>query len=274
MVPIPRSRLVRWAYVELMAWRSICVEEWYLEYHIHTDRLGLLGDIASVVGMLRINIVTVSGVEEFKRGFLLRTDDPSRITVLQDLLRKVGDVTVTALRPPTLLDRLALRHGRLIERDQGEFKTYRFTRDDLGILVDFMGEHVRTGGHKVLGIRGMPRVGKTESIVAASVLAGKRWTLVSSTLLRQTLRTDLSDDEWVENENVYIIDGIVSTMRGSEEHMRLVRRILRLDAPKIIEHPDVFIKHTEFTWNTFDRIIELRNTADDEITYEALDRAQ
>ncbi|MGZ4113376.1 MAG: DUF3388 domain-containing protein, partial [Tumebacillaceae bacterium] len=28
------------------------LEEWYLEYHIHKDRPGLLGDIASLLGML------------------------------------------------------------------------------------------------------------------------------------------------------------------------------------------------------------------------------
>lgn len=246
------------------------MEEWYLEYYIHKDRFGLMGDIASVLGMLSINIVTLSGVEERKRGFLLQTDDPGRIESLQSLLRQVNNITVTALRPPTLLDRLALRHGRLIERDYGEYKTYKFTRDDLGILVDFMGEHLKASGHQVMGIRGMPRVGKTESVVAASVYAGKRWTFVSSTLLKQTIRTDLNEDEFSLEDHVYIIDGIVSTLRGNEDHMRLVRRILRLNAPKIIEHPDLFVRNTEFNWNIFDRIIELRNNSDEEINYDGL----
>ncbi|MCY0900936.1 MAG: DUF3388 domain-containing protein [Firmicutes bacterium] len=229
-----------------------------------------MGDIASVLGMLSINIVTLSGVEERKRGFLLKTSDSSQMDVLQTLLRQVSNITVTALRPPTLLDRLALRHGRLIERDAGEYKSYRFTRNDLGILVDFMGEHLKASGHQVMGIRGMPRVGKTESVVAASVYAGKRWTFVSSTLLKQTIRTDLDEDEFDLDDHVYIIDGIVSTMRGNEDHMRLVRRILRLDAPKIIEHPDLFVQKTEYTWAVFDRVIELRNHPDEEITYEGL----
>lgn len=246
------------------------MEEWYLEYHIHRDRFGLMGDIASVLGMLSINIVTLSGVEERKRGFLLQTENPLQMEVLQALLRQVTNITVTALRPPTLLDRLALRHGRLIERDYGEYKTYRFTRNDLGILVDFMGEHLKTSGHQVMGIRGMPRVGKTESVVAASVYAGKRWTFVSSTLLKQTIRTDLDEEECNLEDHVYIIDGIVSTLRGNEDHMRLVRRILRLNAPKIIEHPDLFVQKTEFQWNIFDRIIELRNQSDEEITYDGL----
>ncbi len=243
------------------------MEEWYFEYHIHHDRFGLLGDIASVLGMLSINIETVSGVAERKRGFLLRTNEPERIETLKGILRQVGNITVTALRPPTLLDRLALRHGRLIEHDDEQRKTFRFTREDLGILVDFMGEHLKTPGHQVMGVRGMPRVGKTESIVAASVYAGKRWTFVSSTLLKQTLRTDLDEDELSLEDHVYIIDGIVSTMRGNEDHLRLVRRILRLNAPKIIEHPDFFVNRTEFQWNLFDHIIELRNHPDETIDY-------
>ncbi len=247
--------------------------EWYFEYYIYKDRFGLLGDIASVLGMLSINIVTLSGVEDRKRGFLLRVEDPARIDTLQELLRQVDNITVTALRPPTLLDRLALRHGRLIERETelGNCKTYKFTRDDLGILVDFIGEHLKRPGNQVMGIRGMPRVGKTESLVAASVYARKRWTFISSTLLKQTLRTDLDEDEFNLDDHVYIIDGIVSTMRGSEDHLRLVRRILRLNAPKIIEHPDIFVQRSEFSWELFDRVIELRNHPDEEISYEGLE---
>ncbi len=36
-----------------------------------------------------------------------------------------------------------------------------------------MAEIMKKEGHKLIGIRGMPRVGKTESIVAASVCANK-----------------------------------------------------------------------------------------------------
>ncbi len=247
--------------------------EWYFEYYIQKDRIGLLGDVASVLGMLSINIVTVSGVDDRRRGFLLRVDDEGRIDTLQAMLSQVDNIIVTALRSPRLLDRLALKHGKLIEREVGDVpcKTYKFTRDDLGLLVDFVGEHLKRSGNQVMGIRGMPRVGKTESMVAASVYAGKRWTFISSTLLKQTLRTDLEDDELSTEDHVYIIDGIVSTMRGNEDHMRLVRRILRLNAPKIIEHPDLFVRRTEFSWNLFDRVIELRNSMDEEITYQTLD---
>ncbi len=230
----------------------------------------MLGDVASVLGMLSINITKLSGVEDRTRGFLLQTDDPTRIESLRILLQNVDNIRVTALRKPTLLDHLALRHGRLIDNGQGDDNTYRFTRDALGVLVDFMGEHLKAPGHQVMGIRGMPRVGKTESIVAASVYAGKRWTFLSSTLLKQTLRTDLDEEEFTADNHVYIIDGIVSTMRGNEDHMRLIRKILRLDAPKVIEHPDLFVHNTEYGWKTFDRIIELRNQPDEKISYAGL----
>lgn len=77
----------------------------------------------------------------------------------------------------------------------------------------------------------MPRVGKTESIVASSVCASKRWLFVSSTLLKQTIRSQLIADEY-STENVFIVDGIVSTRRGSERHLQLVREIMRLPATK------------------------------------------
>ncbi|WP_018133387.1 DUF3388 domain-containing protein [Effusibacillus pohliae] len=246
------------------------MEEWYLEYHIHKNRPGLLGDIASLLGMLSINIVTVNGVEDANRGFLIRTNDRQKIAVLRTILRTIENITITALRQPTLLDRLALRHGRFIRREAENDKTYKFTRDELGILVDFMGELLKKQGHQVIGIRGMPRVGKTESIVAASVYANKRWTFISSTLLRQTVRHSLADDELGNDRMVYILDGIVSTMRSTEQHRRLVREIMRMDVPKVIEHPDIFVRETEYGWDLFDRIIELRNTEDEVITYETV----
>ncbi|GIM47872.1 hypothetical protein DNHGIG_34210 [Collibacillus ludicampi] len=248
------------------------MEDWYLEYYISKDRPGLLGDIASLLGMLSINIVTVSGVDEKNRGFLIQTDDRQKISALRGMLRHVENITVTALRQPTLLDRLALRHGKLIRRETDNIKTYKFTRDEVGILVDFLGELLKKEGNQVIGIRGMPRVGKTESIVAASVYANKRWTFISSTLLRQTVRTQLAEDEFACENMVYIFDGIVSTLRANEQHRRLVREIMRMEAPKVIEHPDIFVRETEFTWDDFDRIIELRNTMDEEITYQMVDQ--
>lgn len=243
--------------------------EWYLEYQIHKNRPGLLGDIASVLGMMKINIITINGVDHRRRGMLLQTEAKEKVEALSRLLNNVDKVTVTALRPPTILDRLAIRHGHYIERDTGSQRTFRFVRNELGLLVDFMAELFKRPGHQLIGIRGMPRVGKTESIVAASVCASKRWTFVSSTLLRQTVRHQLADDE-LSDEHVYIIDGIVTTMRGSEKHQMLVREVLRNSATKVIEHPDIFVRETEYTMEDFDCIIELRSHPNEEITYEAV----
>ena len=73
-------------------------------------------------------------------------------------------IKLIKLREPKLRDRLAVRHGRYIQRDADDKKTFRFVRDELGLLVDFMAELFKQDGHKLIGIRGMPRVGKTESL--------------------------------------------------------------------------------------------------------------
>ena len=242
-------------------------KEWYMEYEISKNRPGLLGDVASILGMLNINIVTINGVDNMRRGMLLLTDDDEKIEVLRNVVQKMDKITITRLRPPTMLDRLAVRHGRYIERDSEDKKTFRFVRDELGLLVDFMAEILKREGHQLIGIRGMPRVGKTESIIAGSVCAKKRWTFVSSTLLRQTIRNQMSADEMNVN-NVFIIDGIMSTLRSTEKHDALLREVMALPATKVIEHPDIFIRETEYTYDHFDLFIELRNTPDEEITYE------
>jgi len=244
------------------------VKEWYMEYKIHKNRPGLLGDIASLMGMLDINIVTINGVEDRTRGMLLQTNDEEKIDLMGKMLRKVDNITITALRPPKLVDILAVRHGRYIERDSDDRKTFRFTRDELGLLVDFLGEIFKREGNQVVGLRGMPRVGKTESIIAGSVCANKRWTFVSSTLLRQTVRSQLSEDEFTPN-NVFIIDGIVSTIRSNEKHYSLLQEIMAMPSTKVIEHPDIFIRESDYTHNDFDYIIELRNNPDEEINYDA-----
>ena len=247
-------------------------KEWYLEYEIHMNRPGLLGDIASLLGMLSINIVTINGVDYSRRGMLLLCKSHEQIERLQSILATMEDITVTKLREPKLRDRLAVRHGRYIQRDADDKKTFRFVRDELGLLVDFMAELFKQEGHKLIGIRGMPRVGKTESIVAASVCANKRWLFVSSTLIKQTVRSQLIEDEYSEN-NVFIIDGIVSTRRSNERHWQLIRELMRLPATKVIEHPDIFVRHTEYKLDDFDYIIELRHEADEEITYELVDQS-
>ena len=78
-----------------------------MEYQIHKNRPGLLGDIASVLGMMKINIITINGVDHRRRGMLLQTEAKEKVEALSRLLNNVDKVTVTALRPPTILDRLA-----------------------------------------------------------------------------------------------------------------------------------------------------------------------
>lgn len=244
-------------------------KQWYMEYKIHKNRPGLLGDIASLLGMLEVNIITINGVENRTRGMLLQTDDDEKIELLGKMLKKVDNITINALRPPKLVDILAVRHGRYIERDSDDKKTFRFTRDELGLLVDFLGEVFKREGNQVIGLRGMPRVGKTESIIAGSVCANKRWAFVSSTMLRQTVRSQLSEDE-MDPGNIFIIDGIVSTVRSNEKHYSLLQEIMSMPSTKVIEHPDIFIKESHYDHGIYDCIIELRNTPDEEISYESI----
>ncbi|MCR6792229.1 DUF3388 domain-containing protein [Bacillus paranthracis] len=247
--------------------------EWYFEYEIHKNRPGLLGDVSSLIGMLGINIVTINGVDNARRGLLLMCDNQEQISRLESILNTMDNITVTKYRPPKLRDKLAVRHGRYIQRDADDKKTFRFVRDELGLLVDFMAEIMKKEGHKLIGIRGMPRVGKTESIVAASVCANKRWLFVSSTLIKQTVRSQLIEDEY-SDDNIFILDGIVSTKRANERHWQLVREIMRLPATKVVEHPDVFVSQSEYTLNDFDYIIELRNDYDEEIQYNLVDEIE
>lgn len=242
--------------------------EWYFEYELKYDRPGLLGEISSLLGMLSINIVTINGVENSRRGMLLLSDEKN-IARLISILNTVDTIKITKLRKPKLRDRLAVRHGTYIHRDMDDRKIVRFVRDELGILVDFMAELYKDDGHKLIGVRGMPRVGKTESIVAASVCANKRWLFVSSTLLKQTVRNKLIAGEY-DADNIYIIDGIVSKRRASEQHWQLIREIMRLPAVKVVEHPDIFVQATEYNMDDFDHIIELRNNEYEKITYEQL----
>lgn len=250
---------------------TVSSQEWYMEYQIHRNRPGLLGDIASILGMLTINIITINGVENRRRGMLLETNNLDKIESLKQILARVEDITLTALRPPKLVDRIAIRHGRYLERSSEDNQTYFFTREELGILVDFMAELFRRPGHQIVGLRGMPRVGKTESIVASSVCANKRWIFLSSTLLKQTVRTNLSKDEFSE-ERIFIIDGAVSTMRGNEEHQMLLQEIMRFSATKVIEHPDVFVRSTGYTLSDFDHIIELKNDANETIVLDEFEQ--
>lgn len=246
--------------------------EWYFEYELQYNRPGLLGDISSLLGMLSINIITINGVEHSRRGMLLLSKYDENIIRLRSILETVDTIRITKLRKPKLRDRLAVRHGKYIHRDEDDRKTIRFVRDELGILVDFMAELFKNEGHKLIGVRGMPRVGKTESIVAASVCANKRWLFVSSTLLKQTVRNQLIKGEY-STDNIYIIDGVVSKKRANDQHWQLIREIMQLPAVKVVEHPDIFVQATEYSIEDFDYIIELRRDEDEEITYDPIQKS-
>lgn len=247
-------------------------KEWYLEYEIQTNRPGLLGEISSLLGMLSINIITINGVENSRRGMLLVSEYDENIARLKTVLQMMETIKITKVRKPQLKDKLAVRHGKYIHTDRDDRKTFRFVRGELGLLVDFMAELFKQDGHKLIGIRGMPRVGKSESVVAASVCASKRWLFVSSTMLKQTIRNQLIEGEYSTN-TIYIMDGIVST-KANEQHWQLIRELMQLPAVKIVEHPDIFVQSTEYTMEDFDYIIELRSHEDEEITYEKFEEQQ
>ncbi|HLR42105.1 MAG TPA: YmfK family protein [Pseudogracilibacillus sp.] len=246
-------------------------KEWYFEYELQYNRPGLLGDISTLLGMLSINIIMINGIENSRRGMLLLSKHDEHIERLKTILEEVDTVRITKLRKPRLRDRLAVRHGKYIHRDTEDRKTVRFNRNEFGLLVDFMSELFKSEGHKLIGVRGMPRVGKTESIVAGSVSANKKWLFVSSTLLKQTVRSKLIEGEYGE-DYIYIIDGVVSQQRANEQHWQLIREIMQLPAVKVIEHPDIFIQATEYTIDDFDYIIEIRRDEDEEITYEPVEK--
>ncbi len=253
--------------------------EWYLEYEIQVNRPGLLGDISSLLGMLRVNIATINSVDAGyvgddgggRRGMLLTTEDDAQIKRFELIASTMETIKLVKIRPPKLSDRLAVRHGRYILRDSEDRKTFRFLRNELGILVDFMAELFKEKGHKLIGIRGMPRVGKTESVVAASVCANKKWIFLSSTMIKQTVRSSLMGDEFSDN-NIFILDGIVSRKASDERHLQLVREMMRIPSIKVVEHPDIFVQHSEYDIEDFDYIIELRTDPDQEITYEMMEK--
>jgi len=245
-------------------------KEWYFEYELQYNRPGLLGDISTLLGMLSINIIMINGIENSRRGMLLLSKNDEPIERLKTILASVDTITIKKLREPILLDRLAVRHGKYIHRDREDRKTVKFIREEFGLLVDFMSELFKSEGNKLIGVRGMPRVGKTESIVAGSVSANKKWLFVSSTLLKQTVRSQLIEGEYGE-DYIYIIDGVVSQQRANEQHWQLIREIMQLPATKVVEHPDIFIQTTEYTLDDFDYIIEIRRDVDETITYEKLE---
>lgn len=244
-------------------------KEWYLEYEIEINRPGLLGDVSSLLGMLGISIVTINGVDQGKRGLLIKTDNLEKVERFEQIARGINEIEITKLKKPELRDRLAVRHGRYIEQDAKDKKTFRFEREDLGLLVDFLAELFKEEGHKLIGIRGMPRVGKTESIVAGSVCAHKRWLFISSTLIKRTVRSSLIKGEYDAN-HVYIIDGAVTARESNPKHQELVNEVMTLPSIKVVEHPDLFVETSTCTMEDFDYIIELRENENQEIHYEEM----
>ncbi|CAC5573550.1 TPA: YmfK family protein [Staphylococcus aureus] len=244
-------------------------KEWYLEYEIEINRPGLLGDVSSLLGMLGISIVTINGVDQGKRGLLIKTDNLEKVERFEQIARGINEIEITKLKKPELRDRLAVRYGRYIEQDAKDKKTFRFEREDLGLLVDFLAELFKEEGHKLIGIRGMPRVGKTESIVAGSVCAHKRWLFISSTLIKQTVRSSLIKGEYDAN-HVYIIDGAVTARESNPKHQELVNEVMTLPSIKVVEHPDLFVETSTCTMEDFDYIIELRENENQEIHYEEM----
>ncbi|WP_026366401.1 DUF3388 domain-containing protein [Salinicoccus albus] len=241
--------------------------EQYMEYEILNNRPGLLGDISSLLGNLGISINTINGVENRRRGLLVRTDEMNKLQRFQQMSRYIDDINMLKVRKPQVRDRLAVRHGRFIKRAEEDKKVFRFTREEIGILVDFLAEIFQEEGHRLIGIRGMPRVGKTESVVAGSVTAKKKWLFLSSTLIKQTERTSLLKGEYNDN-NVFIIDGAVTTNSTKEKHNQVIREIMNFPAIKVVEHPDLLVESLRYKIDDFDYIIELREDENQEITYE------
>ena len=249
----------------MIRWPNQAENLLYLEYDIQQNKPGLLGAVTTLIGMLDLNIIMVTGIGQTRRGLLLDVQSEAKVRALHETLIEVGAIKVTAFRPPTLSDRIALRHGKRLDMAEMNPPTYRFVREDLGVLVDFLGDTLLEGGNRIIGIRGMPRVGKTEAAIAACVYANKRWVLLSSTIIRQTIRTDLLLDE--SEDSIFLIDGITSTTRGNKEHWSLIQKALQMPTVKIIEHPDVFIRDGRQEVD-FDFIIEIRHHEEDVIRLE------
>ena len=72
-------------------------KEWYLEYEITVNRAGLLGDISSLLGMLGISIVTINGVDQGKRGLLIKTDQLEKVERFEQIVKEINDSVIAFL---------------------------------------------------------------------------------------------------------------------------------------------------------------------------------
>lgn len=236
----------------------IYLESIYLEYEILTNRPGLLGDLASFFGLLNINISTIASIDDEYRGLLLEMPNQEMTDILKSSLSNVEELVITSLRKPRFVDLLALKHGRkILEGNEKDY--YKFKRDNLHLLIDFVSEYIRRHDDALIGFKGSPRVGKTETAIATAVHANKHWKLLSSTLLRKVARTRIADDS-LNSETVFIIDAITTFHRSTAKHVQFIRnKIIPLKLPKIIEHPEVFIKETKVKREEFDMIVEIED---------------
>src|SRR5699024_11358869 len=93
---------------------------------------------SSLLGMMGISIVTINGIDEGRRGLLIKSDNLEKVSRFENIVTEIYDISITKLRKPELRDRLAVRHGRYIEQDADDKKKFSFESEDLGLLVDFM----------------------------------------------------------------------------------------------------------------------------------------
>jgi len=127
-----------------------------MEYVIHHDRPGLLGDVATFLGLMGVNIIMINGIASHKRGLLLSCNDSAQVITLKNALARASNIELTAFRKPLFTDRINLRHGKVIRQDPNQTNTFSFVREDLGMLVEFLGE-LLSKQKPVIGLRGMHR---------------------------------------------------------------------------------------------------------------------
>lgn len=239
--------------------------KYYLEYEILNDRPGLLGDVTSLIGMLKINIEKVSSIEGHRRGFLLNYSSDQQMEALVRSLHEVPDLEIKRTGTPDEFDLLTLKHGKRIQNcslNPTEPPIYCFERKELDYLIDFLGGLLERETDLLIGLRGSPRIGKSETAIAASVHANKPWLLVSSTLFKKIVRTQI-DAELLQVKPVLIIDAITTFRRSFPEHIAFVKRVLRMKALRIVEHPDLLIREADIQLHDFDLIVEITATGDE-----------
>jgi len=241
--------------IELILQDVINLSTIFLEYKIIHNRPGLLGDIASLLGLLNINILNIASINNNFRGLLIELENEVQKKAIYSALKLVKELDITAFREPNFIDLLALRHGKRIKPGK-EQNYYIFDRSDLDILIDFLGGYLKKYSNIKIGIKGSPRIGKTETSIAAAVHANKHWQLLSSTLIRKIARSRISE-ELLDGNTVLIIDAITTFRRSRSEHIKFIKKIVQKNLPIMIEHPEIFIQETDFKMNDFKLIIEL-----------------